>query len=68
VPRKVSLDAWVSIPAIFRPFQPGHRIPVNPPGTVAIVRGSGTVKAEGGEMVLEYLVDLEWPGNGVGQS
>jgi hypothetical protein len=52
----------------YRPFQPGHRIPVNPPGTVAIVRGSGTVKAEGGEMVLEYLVDPEWPGNGVGQS
>jgi hypothetical protein len=50
----------------YKPFQHGDRIPVDPPGTVAIVRGSRTVEAEGGELVQEYVVQLERPGNGVG--
>jgi hypothetical protein len=52
----------------YKPFQHGDRIPVDPPGTVAIVRGSRTVETEGGELVLEYVVQLEQPGCGVGQS
>jgi hypothetical protein len=52
----------------YRPFEHGERIPVDPPGTVAIVRGSRTVETEGGELMLEYVVELEQPGNGVSQS
>jgi hypothetical protein len=33
---------------------------------VVIVRGAVTVKAEGEDLVLEYVVQLELPGNGVG--
>lgn len=50
----------------YKPFQPGDRIPVDPPGTVAIVRGARTVEDEGGELVQEYVVQLERPANGVG--
>lgn len=50
----------------YKPFQHGGRIPVDPPGTVAIVRGSRTVEDEGGELVQEYVVQLERPANGVG--
>jgi hypothetical protein len=48
-----------------KPFQNGERVPVDPPGTVVIVRGSGVLKPEGDELVLEYVVQLERPGNGV---
>lgn len=50
----------------YKVFQHGDRVPIDPPGTVAIVRGSRTVKAESGELVQEYVVQLEQPGNGVG--
>jgi hypothetical protein len=50
----------------YKPFRHGDRIPVDPPGTVAIVRGSRTVEDEGGELVQEYVVQLERPANGVG--
>lgn len=46
----------------YKPFQHGDRIPVDPPGTVAIVRGSRTVEDEGGELMQEYVVQLERPG------
>ena len=50
----------------YKPFQSGERVAVDPPGTVVIVKGSGVLKPEGDELVLEYVVQLERPGNGVG--
>jgi hypothetical protein len=47
----------------YKPFQNGERVPVDPPGTVAIVRGSRKVETEGGELMLEYVVELEQPGS-----
>jgi hypothetical protein len=52
----------------YRTFEHGERIPVDPPGSEAIVRGSRSVETEGGELTLEYVVELEQPGNGVSQS
>jgi hypothetical protein len=52
----------------YKLYQHGERIPVDSAGTVAIVRASRTVEAEGGELVQEYVVQLERPGNGVGES
>lgn len=52
----------------YKAYRHGERIPVDSAGTVAIVRGSRTVEAESGELVQEYVVQLERPGNDVGQS
>jgi hypothetical protein len=51
-----------------KPFQNGERVPVDPPGVVVIVRGSGALKPEGDELILEYVVQRERLGNDVGQS
>jgi hypothetical protein len=48
-------------------FQHGEEIPVDPPGTVAIVRGSRTYEAEDGKLVLDYVVQLKQAGNDTDQ-
>lgn len=52
----------------YKEYRHGDRIPVDSAGTVAIVRGSRTVEDEGGELVQEYVVQLDGPGNGVSES
>jgi hypothetical protein len=66
----VGIDLGRTIRAFneYKPFAIGDRIPIEPPGTVAVVRGSRTVETEGGELVLEHVVELERPGNGVEES
>ena len=68
--RLVGIDLGHTIRAfnLYKPFALGDRILVEPPGTVAIVRGSRTVEIEDGELLLEYVVELERPGTGVSQS
>lgn len=50
-------------------FQQGQEVPVSvdPPGTVAVVRGSRTHEAQDGKLVIDYLVQLKRPGHGAAQ-
>jgi hypothetical protein len=45
----------------YHPFGIGERIPVDPPGTIAVVKSSRHVETEGGELLLECVVVLERP-------
>lgn len=62
----IDLDHTIRFFHEYKPFGLGERIPVEPPGTIAVVRGSRTVETEGGNLVLEYVVELEQPRNSVG--